>query len=342
MKQSLMAKEALQTPQRIALQLDENKNIVKRIVEGIKIFAPKSVMIIARGSSDHAGVYAKYLIETELGIPVCAAAPSVSTLFGKALKLEHTLVICISQSGRSPDILHQAQSAKKMGAFCLALVNDQSSPLAQLVDEVLPIEAGPEKAVAATKSFLCTLSAIASLVATWAGSTELLAGLQRLPKQLQRVIDQPAQLTYDDLSQVQHCIVLGRGFGYAISRELALKLKEVCGIHAESFSSAEFLHGPITLVAKKLMLVNIEIEDETFVHHKKQVDEVISRGGAVVSLKIVKADISEDDNVHARIVPRLVPLAIMLRFYLDIEQVAQQMGLNPDEPIGLKKVTQTL
>ena len=334
MAQSLMAKEALQTPARIAIQLSENQIHIKNIVERIKLFAPKLVMFIGRGSSDHAGVYGKYLIETELGIPVCAAAPSVSTSFGKTLKLEHTLVICISQSGQSPDILHQVEKAKQTGAFCLALVNDESSPLAKLADEVLPLQAGPEKAVAATKSFLCTLSTIASLVATWADSTELLAGLQRLPKQLELVIEQPQQLTFNDLSEVQHCVVLGRGFGYAISRELALKLKEVCGIHAESFSSAEFLHGPITLVAKKLMLVNIEIEDETFAHHKQQIDEVSSRGGVVVSLKVNNP---EDDKVH----DRLVPLAIMLRFYLDIEQVAQQMGLNPDEPIGLKKVTQT-
>ncbi|MFT6898418.1 MAG: glucosamine--fructose-6-phosphate aminotransferase (isomerizing) [Paraglaciecola sp.] len=338
MHQSLMAKEALQTPQRIGIQLNENQSRIKSIVERIKVFAPKLVMIIGRGSSDHAGVYAKYLIETELGIPVCAAAPSVSTLFGKALKLEHTLVICISQSGQSPDILHQVENAKKMGALCLALVNDGFSPLAQLADEALPLEAGPEKAVAATKSFLCTLSAIASLVATWADSRGLLAGLQRLPEQLQGVIEQAPQLTFNDLSQVKHCVVLGRGFGYAISRELALKLKEVCGIHGEAFSSAEFLHGPITLVAKQLMLVNIEIEDETFVHHKKQVDEVISRGGVVVTLKVDPNDTFKDNKIH----DRLVPLAIMLRFYLDIEQIAQQMGLNPDEPVGLNKVTQTL
>jgi glucosamine--fructose-6-phosphate aminotransferase (isomerizing) len=333
-----MAQEALQTPKKIADQLDQNQNRVKAIVEGIKTFAPKSVMIIGRGSSDHAGVYAKYLIETELGIPVSAAAPSVSTLFGKTLKLDTTLVICISQSGRSPDILHQVEKAKQTGAFCLALVNDESSPLAELANEVLPLQAGPEKAVAATKSFLCTLSAIASLVATWSGSSELLAGLQQLPKQLENVVKQPPQLTFDALDNVKHCVVLGRGFGYAISRELALKLKEVCGIHAESFSSAEFLHGPITLVAKKLMLIDIEIADETFIHHKKQVDEVISRGGDVVSLKVKQDNISESDKIHKR----LAPLAIMLRFYLDIEQVAQQMGLNPDEPVGLNKVTQTL
>lgn len=338
MSQSLMVKEALQTPERIATQLSENKDRVKTIVEGIKAFAPKSVMIIGRGSSDHAGVYAKYLIETELGLPVSAAAPSVSTLFGKTLKLENTLVICISQSGRSPDILHQVEQAKKTGAFCLALVNDETSPLAELANEVLPLQAGPEKAVAATKSFLCTLSAIASLVATWSGSKDLLAGLENLPKQLQHVTTQAPQLTFDALKHVQHCVVLGRGFGYAISRELALKLKEVCGIHAESFSSAEFLHGPITLVAKKLMLVDVEIDDETLINHKKQVADVISRGGVVVTLKVDNDNSTEDDKIHKR----LAPLAIMLRFYLDIEQVAQQMGLNPDEPVGLNKVTQTL
>lgn len=332
-----MAKEALQAPEQIRRQLYENQNTVKEIVERVRGFAPKMVYLIGRGSSDHAGVYAKYLIETELGIPVCAAAPSVSTLFGKALQLKHALVICISQSGKSPDILHQVKQAKQMGALCLALVNDESSPLAELVDQVLPLKAGPEKAVAATKSFLCTLSAIASFVATWADAKDVALGLQDLAAQLENVVGQTTQLSVDDLKNVKHCVVLGRGFGYAIGRELALKLKEVCGIHAEAFSSAEFLHGPITLVANKLTLVNIEIEDETFEHHKKQVDEVIRRGGQVLTLKINKQDQS-GDKVHKR----LIPLAIMLRFYLDIEDIAQQMGLNPDEPIGLNKVTQTL
>lgn len=337
MSQSLMAKEALQAPEQIRRQLYENQNTVKDIVARVKMFAPKMVYLIGRGSSDHAGVYAKYLIETELGIPVCAAAPSVSTLFGKTLQLEYALVICISQSGKSPDILHQVKQAKQAGALCLALVNDESSPLAKLVDQVLPLQAGPEKAVAATKSFLCTLSAIASLVAQWADSKELTLGLKSLPAQLEEVVSQSPKLGFNDLKQVKHCVVLGRGFGYAIGRELALKLKEVCGIHAEAFSSAEFLHGPITLVANKLTLVNLEIEDETFEHHKKQVDEVIQRGGQVLTLKVNKQD-QLDNKVHKR----LVPLAIMLRFYLDIEGIAQQMGLNPDEPVGLNKVTQTL
>ncbi|MEP2652161.1 MAG: SIS domain-containing protein [Paraglaciecola sp.] len=337
MSQSLMAREALQAPEQIRRQLYENQNTVKDIVTRVKKFAPKMVYLIGRGSSDHAGVYAKYLIETELGIPVCAAAPSVSTLFGQALQLEHALVICISQSGKSPDILHQVKQAKKMGALCLALVNDESSPLAELVDQVLPLKAGPEKAVAATKSFLCTLSAIASLVAEWADSKELALGLQNLPAQLQDIVNQEVKLAFNDLKDVKHCVVLGRGFGYAIGRELALKLKEVCGIHAEAFSSAEFLHGPITLVANQLTLVNIEIEDETFEHHKKQVDEVIRRGGQVLTLKG-----SNQSPAEEQVYERLTPLIIMLRFYLDIEFVAQQMGLNPDEPVGLNKVTQTL
>ncbi|MEP2600297.1 MAG: SIS domain-containing protein, partial [Paraglaciecola sp.] len=302
MSQSLMAKEALQAPEQIRRQLYENQNTVKDIVARVKMFAPKMVYLIGRGSSDHAGVYAKYLIETELGIPVCAAAPSVSTLFGKTLQLEHALVICISQSGKSPDILHQVKQAKQTGALCLALVNDESSPLAKLVDQVLPLKAGPEKAVAATKSFLCTLSAIASLVAQWADSKELTFGLQSLPAQLEEVVSQAPKLGVNDLKQVKHCVVLGRGFGYAIGRELALKLKEVCGIHAEAFSSAEFLHGPITLVANKLTLLNIEIEDETFGHHKKQIDEVVRRGGQVLTLNINKQNQSAE-NIYKRFIP---------------------------------------
>ncbi|WP_395339800.1 glucosamine-6-phosphate deaminase NagB-II [Ningiella sp. W23] len=334
MSESLMRMEARQTPDRIEKQLSANTTRLTEIHAQIAAFAPLSVMIIGRGSSDHAGVYAKYLIETELGLPVASAAPSVCTLFGRALKLQKTLVICISQSGRSPDILKQLELAKTSGALCLAIVNDEDSPLANLAQLVLPLHAGKERAVAATKSYLCTLSAIIALVATWSQSQDLLKGLSKLPQCMRQTIQGSAQLLSQQLSQVSHCMVLGRGFGYAISREIALKFKEVCGIHAEAYSSAEFLHGPVTLVAQKMVLINVEIEDETSSAHQAHVEEVKSQGGEVINL--ISSNASHD--LH----PRLQALLVMQRFYLDIEAIALSFGFNPDAPVGLRKVTKTL
>ena len=329
---TLMRQEASETWQRIQQQIDSNASLYAEVAERIRSFDPAFVYIVGRGTSDHAGVFARYLIEVELGVVVAAAAPSVASLFSRQLKLQRALVLLISQSGRSEDILAQARAAKQSGALVVALVNDISSPLAALADYAVPLLAGPEKAVAATKSYLCTLAAILQLVAHWKQDAALLGALTSLPQALQSVLAQPAQLQLPHLQQLRHCVVLGRAFGYAISREIALKIKEVCGIQAEAFSSAEFLHGPVSLLNQPLTLLNVALEDESADAHQAQITEVKKRGGEVVTLQITLADIH----------PRLQPLLLMQRFYLDIEAIAVAMGKNPDAPVGLNKVTITL
>jgi glucosamine--fructose-6-phosphate aminotransferase (isomerizing) len=309
-----------------------NRENCELLSKKIRQFAPSFVYMVGRGSSDHAGVFAKYLIEVEMGIAVTASAPSVNSIYGTQLSLERALVLVISQSGRSPDILAQTMAAKKSGALCVALVNDQSSPLAQMVDVVLPLHAGEEKAVAATKSYIATLSVLLQLIAYWKQDQQLIDALLDLPKHLQQAIDAPAQLCTDYVRTLAHCVVLGRGFGYAISREIALKLKEVCGVHAEAFSSAEFLHGPVTLVEKKLAIIDVCINDEAYHSHFEQIQEVQRRGAKLCKLS------QSSEYIH----PRLAPLTILQRFYLDIENIAVSLGQDPDCPAGLKKVTQTL
>ncbi|MBN7820657.1 SIS domain-containing protein [Bowmanella sp. Y26] len=332
MSTSIMAQEAAETPNRVRSQLVDNQEACYQLGQRIRLFDPAFVLMVGRGSSDHAGVFAKYLIEIETGTPVTASAPSVASVYGKELKLKQALVIVISQSGRSPDILAQAKAAKNAGGLVVALVNDTTSPLAELVDFVLPLNAGAEKAVAATKSYLCTLSALLQMVAYWKQDKELIAALEQLPDALQQAIEAPVQLTVDFVRDLKHCVVLGRGFGYAIARELALKLKEVCSVHAEAFSSAEFLHGPVTLVQKKLAVVDLTIEDESVEAHRQQIEEVGRRGAVLCHMNQTSKD------VH----PRLAPLTLLQRFYLDVEQVAQELGYDPDSPVGLNKVTQTL
>ncbi|HEY0924081.1 glucosamine-6-phosphate deaminase NagB-II [Rheinheimera pacifica] len=332
MSNSIMALEATEAPQRIAEQLAANAATVQQVVEQIRQRAPKFVYMVGRGSSDHAGVFAKYLIEIEVGLPVAAAAPSIASVYNKSLQLADALVLVISQSGRSPDILAQVDMAKRSGAMVVALVNDTTSPLAELAHYTLPLHVGAEKAVAATKSYLATLSAILQLVSVWSGNTALQQAVQQLPQSLQAAIDLPQQLTAQALQNVAHLVVLGRGLGYAISREIALKLKEVCGIHAEAFSSAEFLHGPVTLVKNQFAIVDVTIEDESLSAHRSQIEDVRSRGAAIVQLhhRGVNAD------------ARVLPLLVLQRFYLDVEVVARSRGINPDAPPGLNKVTKTV
>ncbi|QOL25530.1 SIS domain-containing protein [Thalassotalea sp. LPB0316] len=332
MSSTLMEQEAKQTPQVIEQQLIKNQAVAQRIANQLNTIKPTNVMIIGRGSSDHAGVFGKYLIEIEAGIPVSSAAPSVSSVYNKQLKLAQSLVIVISQSGRSPDILAQAQMAKDAGAYCVALVNDETSPLGEIVDDVMPLSAGAEISVAATKSYLATLSALLQLTAYWTNNQTLIEALNTLPSALQAIIDSPAQLTPESIDGVKNLVVLGRGLGFAVSKEMALKLKEVASIHAESFSSAEFLHGPVTLVEQGLAIINCQVSDESLQSHQEQVQEVTRRGANVVDIKQL------DNHIH----PRIAPLVVLQRFYLDVASVAVYRGFNPDEPKGLKKVTRTL
>jgi glucosamine--fructose-6-phosphate aminotransferase (isomerizing) len=332
MTQTIMAQEAAEAPSRIREQLAANASRIADIVRLIKQKQPRYVYMVGRGSSDHAGVFAKYLIEIEIGLPVAAAAPSIASVYNKQLDLTGALVLVISQSGRSPDILAQVAMAKAAGALVIALVNDETSPLAEQADQVIPLNVGAEKAVAATKSYLATLSALLQLVAAWSGNNQLQDAVMSLPELLERAIELPAQLTAESLDGVKHLVVLGRGPGYAISREIALKLKEVCGIHAEAFSSAEFLHGPVTLVKDQFAIVDVSVADEANAAHQAQIAEVRSRGARIVHLH------------HADLVsnPRVLPLALLQRFYLDVEAVARSRGVNPDAPPGLNKVTKTV
>ena len=328
---SLMATEAKQAAEKIAIQLQQNKSLMSKLAEAINEFQPRMVMIVGRGSSDHAGVFAKYLFEIESGIPTFAAAPSIATVYNKPLEVSQCLVIVISQSGRSPDILEQTRQLKQNGAFCIALLNDEQAPLADLVDFVVPLCVGEEKSVAATKSYLATLSALIQLIAYWQNNEKLKLALDTIPTVLTAATLTEPQLSLADLQDVSNLVVLGRGLGYAISKEIALKLKEVCRIHAEAFSSAEFLHGPVTLVENKLKILDVQVQDESNQVHSEQIEEVKRRGADLVHLYQSSTDIH----------PRIAPLAVLQRFYLDIEKIAVESGLNPDEPVGLKKVTET-
>lgn len=332
MNSTLMAQEAKETPSVTADQIANNQTLVEILVNQLEHKQPSLVYMIGRGSSSHAGVFAKYLFEVELGIPVAFSAPSVGSVFNRPLSLDNALAIVISQSGRSSDIVQQMHMAKDAGALCVAIVNDAASPVADLADVVLPLHAGSEKAVAATKSYMASLSALLHVAAVWKNDTALLKGLQQLPEQLTQAQSLPALLTPEHVENISHCVVLGRGFGYAIAREVALKCKEICGLHAESFSSAEFLHGPVALVEKQLLLLNIDIADETQSAHQEQIQELLARGAKLVDFSLAET------GIH----PRLLPLIMMQRIYLDLEHLSVSLGFDPDNPVGLKKVTLTL
>ena len=327
---SRLALEIAETAQVIERQITANNLLVSQLAAQLRAQPPALIMMIGRGTSDHAGVFAKYLFEVSAGIPVAAAAPSVASLYQRQLHLSGALVMVISQSGRSPDIVEQAAQAKRAGAVVVAIVNAEDAPLCAHADWVIAMHAGSEQAVAASKSYLASLTVLLHIAAQWQQDTELLTALQQFPHYLEAHAQPPLLVQPSALQDLQHCIVLGRGFGYAIAREVALKLKEVLGLHAEAFSSAEFLHGPITLIRHPLTIIDLTIGDESAAAHQQQMREIAARGAQIIPWH-------SDTAIH----PRLQPLELMWRFYQALEHMARSRGLNPDAPPGLKKITET-
>src|SRR5580698_10108291 len=258
-----MFQEAREAPQRVQAQWEQDSARISRIAEALRQFHPRAVLTCARGSSDHAATYARYMIETRLGLLTSSASPSVSSVYGVRQELDGCLFLVISQSGRSPDLLAAAATAKDSGALVMAMVNVEDSPLAAAADHVIPLRAGPETSVAATKSYICALAASLHLVARWTENEALLTHFKNLPAQLRQAWQLDWRPMVKLLTPATNLFVLGRGLGLAVAQEAALKFKETCGLHAEAFSGAEVRHGPMALMKQGLPTLMFTQDDET-------------------------------------------------------------------------------
>jgi glutamine---fructose-6-phosphate transaminase (isomerizing) len=301
---------------------------------------PRAVITCARGSSDHAATYAKYLIETHAQVLTASAAPSVSSVYGVTQDVRGCLFIAISQSGRSPDLLASVASAKASGATVLALCNSADSPLMAAADLVIELHAGPEKSIAATKSFLASLAAIAQLVAAWQEDAKLEGALAQLPDLMDRswALDWSAALP--ELQSAENLYVVGRGLGLSAAQEVALKCKETCGIHAEAFSSAELRHGPFALLRKgfpALLLAQRDgtrpgIEALAIELARRGVPVLLAGGNAAGSILLPSVEVA----------PELAPILLVQCAYRMIASLAVSRGLDPDRPPHLHKITETV
>jgi glucosamine--fructose-6-phosphate aminotransferase (isomerizing) len=331
-----MLQEAGEASSVVARQLAGNAAAMRRLGERLRAMPPRAVVTCARGSSDHAATFAKYLFETRLGVLTSSAAMSVSSVYGSAQDLEDVLFLAISQSGRSPDLLAAVQAAKAGGALVVAMVNDTTSPLAAIADETIPLSAGPELSVAATKSYIASLSAIVQLTAEWAQDDELLGALENLPALLGRAWALDWSAAGERLRDARNLYVLGRGVGYAVAQEAALKFKETCGLHAESFSAAEVQHGPMALIKDGFPLLVFTQDDESLASVEALVEEMAGRGADVWSaggkgrLPALAAH------------PVLQPLLLIQSFYRMVHGLALARGYDPDQPPHLNKVTKTV
>jgi glucosamine--fructose-6-phosphate aminotransferase (isomerizing) len=339
---TLMHREAAQAADVVAAQFARNRDTVAALAAQLRAAPPPFVATCARGSSDHAATYAKYLIETQLGLVTASLSPSIGSVYAAPLQLKGALFIAISQSGKSPDLLRNADAAKAAGAHVVALVNVEDSPLAQLAGTVIPLGAGPEKSVAATKSYLASLAAIAQLVAYWKNDPVLLAALDTLPDALRAAWKQDWSPLTDGLADAHNLFVLGRGLGLGAAQEAALKFKETCGLHAEAYSSAEVKHGPMALVGAGFPVLVFAQPDETGAGAVAVADEFHARGAEVWVASAQAASSSTRLPLAEAAHPALAPLLAVQSFYRAINALALRRGHNPDLPPHLNKVTETV
>jgi glutamine---fructose-6-phosphate transaminase (isomerizing) len=337
---SLVLAELNEAPGVVERQLGELAAPLGELTARLLRTPPSVVVTCARGSSAHAATFAKHLVERHLGIPVVAAAPVIFTAYRRDLRLKDQLFLAISQSGRSDDLVEAARSARRTGALSAALVNDVQSPLAEACDIVLPLGAGPERAVAATKSFIASLSALLRLIALWCNEQNLRAAIDRLPARLADAARLDWNGAVKSLSAAHSLVTIGRGPTLAIAREAALKLKELADLHAEAFSGAEFLHGPVALVEANYPLLMFVAPDETAPGMRCLAAELHGRGADLFCADPtggVSAELPALPPDH----PEADALCLIQSFYRMAVEVAVARRLDPDHPRHLQKITRT-
>jgi glucosamine--fructose-6-phosphate aminotransferase (isomerizing) len=334
-----MYQEAAEAPDCVENQLQRNAATLATLAERLRAQPPVAMVTIGRGSSDHAATYARYLVETRLGILSSSLSPSIFSVFKAPLSLKNMLVLVISQSGRSPDLLAAATAARDSGAIVVALVNDGDSPLAEIASVVLPQGAWPEKSAAATKSFITSLSAMAQMVALWSGDEEMERALKQLPSALAQAWQGDWSAGREWLQEADHLYTVGRGLHLGIAQEAAHKLKETCKIHAEPFSSAEVLHGPNELAGDGFRVLLFRSEDAGDASVKEAARQLAAQGASVMmagggdtgSLPVPRAP-------H----PALAPILQIQALYRMANALACERGYNPDRPQHVQKVTHTV
>ncbi len=312
---------------------------------------PRFVVTCARGSSDHAASYGKYLIETGLGRAVASMGPSIASVYHQhqhqhhhphphPLALDDCLFVTVSQSGQSPDLLRLTEAARAAGALTVGFINDERAPLADLCDVALPLCAGAETSVAATKSFLLSGLAFLQLVAHWTGDSALAGAVTELPGALDaasRLDWWPALAPFAGATSLY---ALGRGPGLGAALEIALKLKETCRLHAEAFSTAEVLHGPLALVDRGFPVLVLGQSDGSAATTRCAVVRLVELGASVRStLEVPGAERLPTVPVGS---PAIEPLCQVQSFYMAVDRLAVTRDLDPDAPAHLHKVTETL
>jgi glucosamine--fructose-6-phosphate aminotransferase (isomerizing) len=340
MQPTFMRREITEIPDAVENLLSCSAPVFQRAGRRLRETDPLVVATVARGSSDHAAAYLKYAIELTAGVPVASLGPSIASIFGATLKLPQAACFAISQSGKSPDIVRMADSTRKGGALSFAVTNTPGSPLTQVCDEVIDIAAGPERSVAATKTFVNSAVAGLAVLAHWTRDGTLLRALDALPSHLSSAIGCDWTALCEALDGTESLFILGRGPSLAMANEAALKFKETCAIHAEAYSAAEVMHGPVSLVGKGFPILVLTARDAAEATSVETADQLAGKGAAVFSTS-AKVAAAPRLSFAATGHPLTDPLTLIASFYSFIEAFARRRGLDPDKPANLQKVTET-
>jgi len=338
--------EILEQPHLLANLLDNQHSAVMQVAKAIRAYAPKYVFLAARGTSDNAGRYANYLWGAFNQMPLALATPSLFTYYEQPPKLQGALVVGISQSGMSPDIVSVLEEGKKQGCLTLAITNNPNSPLAKAAELVLDIQAGAEKAVAATKTYTTELMLIAMLSAALQENAASWDELKRVPAWASAVLkqDENIQQMSERFRYMKECVVLGRGFNYCSAFEWALKLKELTYVVAEPYSSADFQHGPIAMVEGGFPVMAIAPQGKVFDSMLSMIAklrndhaaELVVISNSKQALSLAQSPIQLPD------MPEWVsPIVSILPAQLFACSLTQVKGYDPEKPRTIQKVTET-
>ena len=335
-----MADEIEEAPAILSRQAVELARPLGHLLPNLHRLKPSVVATCARGSSAHAATFGKHLIERYLGLPVAEAAPSISSIYRRRLNLRNQLLLAISQSGCSDDLIAFATDARSSGALTVAITNAPASPLAAACEYVLPLVAGHERSIAATKTFMATAAVLMRLVGAWTDHPGLLKAVGRLPDRLALASKLEWTTARDVFSQTDHLITLGRGPTLAIAREAALKLKETCGLHAEAYSTAELLHGPVALIGPGYPLLVFTPTDEAASTTRHLCHDLQAKGA-----RLLLADAMATNGNLLPVLPTEQPeadaLCLLQSSYIMTVALAAELGVDVDKPPHLRKVTRT-
>ncbi len=336
-----MRREITEIPVAVDRLLTQGAAQIRQAAQAISDQNPAFMVSVARGSSDHAATYFKYVSEILTGLPVASVGPSVASVYGRKLKLKGSACLSVSQSGKSPDIVQMARMARSEGALTLALTNNPESDLAAVSDHTLELHAGAEISVAATKTFVTSAVSVVWLLAELAQDDTLLAAIRELPRALETAAGFDWHPLGDEIAAQNSLFCLGRGTSLAISNEAALKFKETCQMHAESYSSAEVLHGPVSIVDQGFPVIALAAGDAAEDALVGVADEIAAKGASVY--------VTSERACRATVLPAVRtghpltdPIALITSFYAMVEKVAASRGVDPDAPRHLKKVTETV